>query len=73
MPVMKENTGLLFDYTTVTTGQCAAAAQRTLCPTDTITIQNTAGHQQVNHWGTVAYDYADCVAKDAISDTVKVE
>lgn len=35
----------------VTTGQCAAAAQRTLCPTDTLAYR-TAGHRRAR-WSTV--------------------
>lgn len=47
---------------TVTTGQCAAAAaQRTLCPTDTITIQDSRSPPStVKHYGTLACDWCQC-------------
>ncbi|KAI9529343.1 hypothetical protein NQZ68_011009 [Dissostichus eleginoides] len=63
-----------------TTGQCAAAAQRPLCPTDTITIQDsrsptstgTTG-ERLPAAGTKAQGLEDRLqAADGVIDTVKV-
>lgn len=66
---------------TVTTGQCAAAAQRTLCPTDTITIQDSRSPPStVKHCGTVACGWCQYTGfrfffqtSDCVSDNLKVQ
>lgn len=47
----------------VTTGQCAAAAQRTLCPTDTVTTQDSRSPTSTpDRWGTPVYNWCQNTA-----------